>query len=148
MVRLDFIYDYDLDSKGMFAFLRMKQPIGRNPAYPGPTQTVKIFASSVGQGFPESVICPREQLDFKTRNQAFSYIGIELLGGKRLVPSCYTLRNCIGDMSPGDSKSESGISLLNWQFEASSDMVSWIILDKRVHWPEGEMLRSPPSLKV
>ena len=68
--------------------------------------------------------------------------------GRRLVPTCYTIRNIIGDISPGDSKSESGISLLNWQFEASQDMLSWQILDKRVHYPEAQIMRGPPSPQV
>jgi hypothetical protein len=54
----------------------------------------------------------------------------------------------IGDTVPGDSKAESGSTLLNWQFEASVDMVSWVILDKRVHYPERDIMRGPPSLKV
>lgn len=81
-------------------------------------------------------------------NQAFSYIGFELLGGRRLVPTCYTIRNCIGDLARGDSKAESGLTLLNWQFEASLDMISWQILDKRVYYPEQEVMRGPPSPMV
>lgn len=49
-----------------------------NPAYPGPHQSVKVFASSVKLGFPESIIFPEEKSDFKTMNQAFSYVGFEL----------------------------------------------------------------------
>jgi hypothetical protein len=33
--RLDFIYDFDLDKRGLFAFLK-KEAKGMNPAYPGP----------------------------------------------------------------------------------------------------------------
>ena len=84
-----------------------------------------MFASSVSIGYPECLTNPNEKADFKTMNQAFSYVGVELLGGKRLVPSCYTLRNCLGDDISGDCKSETGITMLNWQFEASFDMLTW-----------------------
>ena len=142
------MYDHDLDTKGVFAFLRKQCPQGRHPAYPGPLQAVKVFASSVLSGYPESVLSPDERKDFCTMNQAFSYIGVELLQGRRLVPSCYTIRNVLGETRPGDSKSESATTLLNWQFEASSDMVSWVILDKRVFYPENQIMRGPPSSKV
>ena len=122
-----------------------KCPIGRNPAYPGPSQTLKMFASSVSFGYPETLIKPDEQVDFKTMNQAYSYVGFELLEGRRLVPQCYTIRNCIGDSRKGDSKSECGVTLLNWQFEASLDMLSWEILDKRVHYPNLKIMKGPPS---
>jgi len=56
--RLDFMYDHDLDNKGVFSFLRKHTPQGRHPAYPGPHQAIKIFASSVLQGYPESLVSP------------------------------------------------------------------------------------------
>ena len=55
--RLDFIYDHDLDGKGLFGYLR-KASRGLNPAYPGPHQSIKLFASSVKIGFPESLLFP------------------------------------------------------------------------------------------
>ena len=93
--RLDFLYDHDLDEKGLFAYLR-KTSRGLNPSYPGPHQSIKLFASSVKLGFPESLLFPGQKSDFKTMNQAYSYVGFELLGGRRLMPSCYTIRNCMG----------------------------------------------------
>ena len=33
--RLDFLYDHDLDKKGLFSYLKL-QTKGMNPAYPGP----------------------------------------------------------------------------------------------------------------
>ena len=33
--RLDFLYDHDLDKKGLFSYLK-RQCRGMNPAYPGP----------------------------------------------------------------------------------------------------------------
>jgi hypothetical protein len=45
---------------------------------------------------PETLIYPEEESDFKTLNQAFSYVGFEILGGRRLIPACYTVRNCFG----------------------------------------------------
>jgi hypothetical protein len=144
-MRLDFMYHHDLDKKGLFSYLHTKSAM--NPAYPGPKQSIKMFASSVGQGFPENVIRPDDQADFKTMNQAFSYIGVELLGGRRLTPACYTLRNCLAT-NEGDTKSECGTTLLNWQFEGSQDMLSWTIIDKRVHYPEKHIMRGPPNLAV
>ena len=47
MTRLDFVYDYDLDSNGVFSYLLKQAPLGTNPAHPGPSQTVKMFCSSV-----------------------------------------------------------------------------------------------------
>ena len=67
-----------------------------NPAYPSPQQTVKMFASGVKLGYPESLLFPEEQADFKTLNQAYSYVGFELCGARRFVPSCYTFRNGLG----------------------------------------------------
>ena len=144
-LRLDFMYHHDLDSKGLFAYLHSKSAM--NPAYPGPRQTVKMFCSSIGQGFPESIISPADRADFRTMNQAFSYVGFELLGGRRLAPACYTIRNCL-EAENGDSKSECQQTLLNWQFEGSEDMLSWKILDKRVYYPEKHIMRGPPSLAV
>ncbi len=80
-VRLDFVYDYDFDKNGLFRYLIKKCPVGRNPAYPGPSQTLKMFASSVSFGYPETLIKPDEQVDFKTMNQAYSYVGFELMEG-------------------------------------------------------------------
>ena len=121
-----------------------------NPAYPGPHQSVKLFASSVKLGFPESIIFPEEQSDFKTMNQAFSYVGFELQGGRRLIPSCYTIRNAFGQdpANETDRQSTLGSTLLNWQFEASNDMISWMVLDKRVYYPENHILRQPANLTV
>ena len=118
-----------------------------NPAYPGPKQSIKMFASSVGHGFPENVIHPEDKADFKTMNQAFSYLGVELLGGRRLTPTCYTIRNCLSP-EKGDSNSECGSTLLNWQFEGSEDMITWTIIDKRVHYPEKHIMKGPPNLAV
>ena len=148
MTKLDFVYDYDLDKNGVFSYLMRQSPLGTNPAYPGATQSIKMFAPSVRTGYPESLIFPEENKDFKTMNQAFSYVGCELLGGKRLIPSCYTIRNCVGDLKHGDSRSESATTLLNWQFEASQDMISWQVLDKRIHYPEKHIMRGPPSKDV
>lgn len=145
--KLDFIYDYDLDSNGLFGYLVRQSALGNNPAYPGPGQTLKMFASSIASGFPESLVCAHEKSDFMTMNQAYSYIGFELLGGRRLVPSCYTIRNCLSD-GRNERSGECSITLLNWQFEASHDMVNWVILDKRIHFPETRMQRGPPSQEV
>jgi len=135
--RLEFLYNYDLDQSGLFAYLK-KKCRGMNPAYPGPYQSVKLFASSVKLGLPESLIYSEEKNDFKTLNQAFSYVGFELLGSRRLTPSVYTVRNCFGQdpHNETDRVSEVGSTLLNWQFEGSNDMLSWTIIDKRVHYPE------------
>jgi len=57
--RLDFLYDHDLDKKGLFTYLK-GQCRGMNPAYPGPNQAVKLFASSVKLGMPETLIYPEE----------------------------------------------------------------------------------------
>ena len=83
--RLDFLYDHDLDENGLFTYLR-KTSRGLNPAYPGPHQSIKMFASSVKLGFPGSLLFEEEKSDFKTMNQAYSYIGFELLNGRRLTP--------------------------------------------------------------
>jgi len=147
--RLDFVYDHDLDENGLFAYLR-KTSRGLNPAYPGPHQSIKMFTSSVKLGFPECLLLHEERSDFKTMNQAYSYIGFELLGGRRLIPSCYTIRNCVGQDPENETSRQSqlGSTLLNWHFEGSNDMLTWTILDKRIHYPENHILRHPPSLEV
>ena len=121
-----------------------------NPAYPGPMQTVKLFASSIKLGMPESLLFPGEKSDFKTLNQAYSYVGFELLGSRRFTPNAYTLRNCFGQdtLNETDRQANIGSTLLNWQFEASNDMLKWTILDKRIHYPEHHIQRSPASLQV
>lgn len=113
--RLDFIYNYDLDSNGLFAFLK-KAAKGMNPAYPGPSQSVKLFASSVKLGMPESLLFHEEKSDFKTLNQAYSYVGFELLGSRRFTPTAYTIRNCMGQdpHNETDRQANIGSSLLNW----------------------------------
>ena len=83
--RLDFLYKHDFDNKGLFSYLK-RQGRGINPAYPGSGQSIKLFASSIKMGFPESVLYQEEKADFKTLNQAYSYIGFELLGSRRFIP--------------------------------------------------------------
>ena len=148
LTRLDFIYDYDFDQNGLFAYLRKQCPQGVNPAYPGRGQSVKMFASSVMSGFPESLINAAEKTDFRTMDQAFSFVGFELLTGRRLVPACYSIRNCVSNPELSMNHPEVLCTLLNWEFEASHDMVSWQVLDRRINWPSYQMQRGPPSLTV
>lgn len=67
-----------------------------------------------------------------------------------MIPSCYTIRNAFGQdpVNETDRQAALGSTLLNWQFEASNDMISWTILDKRVYYPENHILRQPPSIFV
>ena len=69
-------------------------------------------------------------------NQAYSFVGFELMGGRRLTPTCYTIRNCFGQDPDVDLRHvhpQIGSTLLNWHFEASNDMLAWTILDKRLN---------------
>ena len=62
----------------------------------------------------------RSANDFATDDVPFSYVGIELGQGRRLVPSAYTLRNCKSIQLP---------KFFSWRFEGSIDMVNWVLLD-------------------
>ena len=59
----------------------------------------------------------------RTGNEPFSYFGVDLGEGRKLVPTCYSLRN----------RNSTTHVLLNWHFEGSNDKVNWTVLDRRLY---------------
>lgn len=59
----------------------------------------------------------------RTHNEPYSYFGIDLGEGRRLLPTCYTLRN----------RNSRTHVLLNWHFEASNNKQEWTLLDRRIY---------------
>jgi hypothetical protein len=59
----------------------------------------------------------------RTGNEPYSYFGVDLGDGRRLLPTCYSLRN----------RNSSTFVMLNWHFEGSNDKVNWTVLDRRLY---------------
>lgn len=59
----------------------------------------------------------------RTHNEPFSFFGIDLGDGRKLLPTCYTIRN----------RNSSTHCMLNWHMEASNDKVNWFTLDRRIY---------------
>lgn len=117
----DLSYTHDFDENGAFYYLASNglQRSWENPHIIG---SLKMFASSISAGKVED-LCGRTISNFKTKNEANAYIGVDLGLARSLKISAYSLRN-------GNSSSH---TMLNWQFEASNNEEEWIVIDKRVH---------------
>ena len=117
----EFIYSHDFDENGALYFLGSfgKTRLWQNPH---DMQQVQAFASSIGAGRPAD-ICGRTLGNTRTQNAAFSYFGVDLGQDRKLIPTCYTLRN----------RNSSSHVLLNWQFEGSNDKINWTCLDRRIY---------------
>jgi hypothetical protein len=59
----------------------------------------------------------------RTGNEPYSYFGVDLGEGRKLLPTCYSIRN----------RNSSTFVMLNWHFEASNDKVNWTVLDRRLY---------------
>lgn len=59
----------------------------------------------------------------RTEDEPYSFFGVDLGMERRLLPTCYTLRN---------RKSATHV-LRNWYFEGSVTGQNWVILDARIY---------------
>jgi hypothetical protein len=121
---IDFIYEHDFDTNGVFYFLGTyghKRP-WQNPHALG---QVQCFTSSIGNGKVEDIV-GRYSVNCRTLNEPYSFFGIDLGVGRQLAPTCYSLKN---------RNSETHV-LMNWHFEASNDRVDWVLLDRRIYLSE------------
>ena len=123
---LEFIYEQDFDENGALFFLGS---YGKTRAWQNPHSLgqVQAFASSVGNGAVSDIV-GRKLSGVRTLNEAFSFFGIDLGEGRRLLPTCYTLMN----------RNSTTHVLMNWHIEGSNDKVNWTILDRRVYLPAVE----------
>jgi hypothetical protein len=80
----------------------------------------RAFSSSVSRGRPSDLV-GRDIVDFCTADQAYSFIGVQLGGGRKLLPTAYTIRN----------RPSSREVMLSWRLEGSNDLVTWYMLDNR-----------------
>ena len=83
---------------------------------------MQAFSSSIGSGRPEDVV-GRSVINCRTGNEPFSYFGVDLGEGRKLLPTCYSVRN----------RNIMTHVMLNWHFEASNDKVNWTVLDRRLY---------------
>ena len=65
----------------------------------------------------------RNVVNLRTLDEPYSFFGVDLGVDRKLVPSCYTLRN----------RNASTHVLMNWHFEASNDRINWTMLDRRIY---------------
>ena len=116
----EFLYHSDFDKKGVLFYLGTLgyQTVWQNPD--SVQRQVRAFSSALSSGQPCDVL-GREIGNTHTVNQPFSFFGLQLGLGRRLLPACYSIRN---------RKSENYV-LLSWRFEASNDLVNWQLLDTR-----------------
>ena len=123
MAKSSFDYNFDMDDNGAFNYLATEggRKIWQNPHVLGQLQA---FASSVGFGTVQDLV-GRKCVNLRTLNEPFSFFGVDLGEGRKLLPTCYTLMN----------RNSSTHVLMNWHFEGSNDKLNWTILDRRVYMP-------------
>lgn len=122
----EFVYEYDMDELGALYYLGSfaKKRLWQNPNNIG---QVVAFASSVGAGAVEDFV-GRTVTGCRTLNEAYSYFGVDLGNGRKLLPTCYTIRN----------RDSTTFVCLNWHFEGSNDKVNWTLLDRRIYFTNSE----------
>ena len=116
----EFIYKHDFDKRGALFYLGT---LGYKTKWENPDSVrkqVRAFASSLGQGRPSDIV-GRKVVNCHTLNQPFSFFGFQIGLGRRLLPSCYSIRN----------RNSNSYVLLNWRLEGSNDLVNWTLLDTR-----------------
>ncbi len=110
-----------MDEQGALYFLGScgKKRLWVNPHL---LNVVQVFASSIGAGALEDFV-GRIATNCRTHNEPFSFFGVDLGDGRKLLPTCYTIRN----------RNSSTHCMLNWHMEASNDKVNWFTLDRRIY---------------
>lgn len=117
---ISFIYEYDFDQNGVFYYMGTKGHF-RPFINPHTAEYIKVFSSSLGKGQLSDLV-NRELVNLRTLNEPQSYFGVDLGKDRRLIPSCYTIMN----------RASPSHVLLNWEFEASNDGVTYEVLDTRI----------------
>jgi hypothetical protein len=117
---VEFNYDYDFDEKGVFYYLGT---LGRTCPYRNPYDIgqVKVFCSSLGKGKPREFV-GRESVNLRTLNESNSFFGIDFGEDRRLIPSCYSIKN----------RNSSSHVLLCWSLEGSNDKINFVNVDTRI----------------
>ena len=115
----EFVFQSHFDEEGALYYLGS---LGKSRPYQNPhtIEQVQAFSSSIGRGKPEDIL-GRQVGNCRTENEPFSYYGVDLGEGRRLLPTCYSIRNGIMTTNV----------MLSWQFEGSNDSVYWTALDRR-----------------
>ena len=118
-----FDYSFDFDENGLFYFLGTSggRKLWQNAHLSG---QVHAFASSIGFGSVNDLV-GRKCVNLRTLNEPFSFFGVDLGEGRKIMPTCYTIMN----------RNSSTHVLMNWHFEGSNDKFNWTILDRRVYMP-------------
>ena len=99
----------------------MEEKIWQNPHSIG---QVQAFASSLGFGTIHELV-GRKCVNLRTLNEPFSFFGVDLGEGRKILPTSYTIMN----------RNSNTHVLMNWHFEGSNDKLNWTILDRRVYMP-------------
>ena len=80
---------------------------------------VRSFASSLRQGRPSEILGLQSGDTYcETVDSPFSFLGFQLMNGRRLIPNCYTLKSATV-----------GAIMTSWKLEASNDLCKWVTLD-------------------
>jgi len=110
-----------MDEQGALYFLGSagKKRLWFNPHA---SNVVQAFASSIGAGSIEDIV-GRIATNCRTHNEPYSFFGIDLGDGRKILPTCYTIRN----------RNSSTHCMLNWHMEASNDKNNWFTLDRRIY---------------
>jgi len=87
----EFLYEFDFDENGALFYLGShgKKKIWQNPHVLG---QVEAFSSALGSGSVTSVV-GRSVANLRTIDEPLSFFGVDLGTERRLLPTCYTLRN-------------------------------------------------------
>ena len=118
----EFVYDHDFDRNGAIYYLGC---LGYQTGWKNPDidrKQVRAFASSMSSGRPSDIL-GRQTVNCYTQNQAFSFFGLQLGLGRKILPTCYSIKN----------RTSPHFVMLSWRFEASNDLINWHLLDTRVH---------------
>ena len=127
----EFLYESDFDKRGVLFYLGT---LGYRASYQNPDagrMQVQAFSSSLSAGSPSDVL-GRSLVNCHTVNEPFSFFGMHLRGGRRLLPTCYSIRN----------RNSDNYAMLSWRFEGSNDLVNWQLLDSRYNDSHEEHLRA------
>ena len=87
----EFLFEYNFDEQGALYFLGSfgKKRLWQNPHALG---QIQAFASSIGMGSVENFV-GRNVVNCRTLDEPYSFYGVDLGFERRLLPTCYTLRN-------------------------------------------------------
>ncbi|KAJ4462708.1 hypothetical protein PAPYR_720 [Paratrimastix pyriformis] len=116
----ELFYREDGEAEGLFSWLGtdMGRAPYRNPAL-GPEPLVAATCSSTEVGAAATLVGRDPAAYYYSENQAAQWVRIELLGGRRVAPTHYTLRTRAGCERN---------HLRSWKLEGSADGQTWVTL--------------------